>query len=231
MTKSRNINRPRWKWTDEQLDLLRRLYPDVKASDIAAQIGCPLQQVYSKASRLGLSKSDSFLAGPDSGRIAEGQLLSPDTCFRPGNQPWCAGKKGLQTGGVATQFKKGQRNGRAAELWQPIGTEIVSSDGYLRRKLTDTGYTPTDYVMVHRIVWEEHNGPIPPGHVVTFRNRDRSDVRIENLECLSRQELIARNTITRFPPALRQLINANARLRRTIKKTADAKEATKEPTE
>jgi hypothetical protein len=230
MTKSRNINAPRFQWTDARTALLTRLYPDVQSKDIAAQLGCSVQVVYTKASRLGLLKSAEFLAGPGCGRIKKGESRSTSTRFKPGHKTWNAGLKGLQIGGKETQFKKGSRNGRAAELWRPIGHERINGDGYRQRKLTDTGNTPRDYVMVHRIVWEEHNGPIPPKHVVTFRNRDRSDVRIENLECISRQELTRRNTIARHPPELRQLMNLNARLRRTIQKKAEQQQATQEAT-
>lgn len=34
---------------------------------------------------------------------------------------------------------------------------------------------------VHNIVWEMHNGPIPPGMVVDHINRDGKDNRIDNL--------------------------------------------------
>jgi hypothetical protein len=41
-------------------------------------------------------------------------------------------------------------------------------------------------VMLHRIIWEEHNGKIPAGHWVVFRDHNRLNCAIENLLCLSR---------------------------------------------
>lgn len=41
--------------------------------------------------------------------------------------------------------------------------------------------------LLHRIVWIEHNGPIPPDHQVMFRDRDRTNCAIENLYCASRE--------------------------------------------
>lgn len=37
-------------------------------------------------------------------------------------------------------------------------------------------------VYLHRMVWEEANGPVPPRHQLHFKNGDKLDVRIENLE-------------------------------------------------
>ena len=42
--------------------------------------------------------------------------------------------------------------------------------------------------LVHRMVWEQHFGPIPEGHIIHHRNGDTWDNRIENLECLTRHE-------------------------------------------
>lgn len=37
-------------------------------------------------------------------------------------------------------------------------------------------------VYLHRLVWEEANGPLPSQHVLTFRDGDRTNVALENLE-------------------------------------------------
>ncbi|MDO8684848.1 MAG: HNH endonuclease signature motif containing protein, partial [Armatimonadota bacterium] len=36
----------------------------------------------------------------------------------------------------------------------------------------------------HRLIWESHFGPIPPGYIVYFINEDRSDDSIDNLRCI-----------------------------------------------
>ena len=43
-------------------------------------------------------------------------------------------------------------------------------------------------IFLHQYVWEKHNGPIPPKHVVRIVNGDLHDCRIENLELLSLSE-------------------------------------------
>jgi len=39
-----------------------------------------------------------------------------------------------------------------------------------------------------RVVWEEHNGKIPKGHIIHHKDSDVSNNKIENLECLSYSE-------------------------------------------
>ena len=43
-------------------------------------------------------------------------------------------------------------------------------------------------VYLHRLLWEEHHGKIPPDFVVVFRDGDRENIVIENLDCLHREE-------------------------------------------
>lgn len=51
---------------------------------------------------------------------------------------------------------------------------------------------------------------------MAFRDGDRRNVTLDNLECVSRAENMRRNTIHRYPPELKQAIRAVAKLRRTL---------------
>ena len=42
--------------------------------------------------------------------------------------------------------------------------------------------------LLHRAVWEDVHGPLPPGHHVHHRNEDRSDNGIDNLQALTPSE-------------------------------------------
>lgn len=84
----------------------------------------------------------------------------------------------------ATQFKKGHRP--ANEL--PVGTIKVKHGGYAYRKKQMEGGQWERWEPLHRALWEEHNGPIPDGMQVIFKNRDKTDLRIENLMLISQGE-------------------------------------------
>lgn len=120
-------------WTAEQELVLLRLYPDMPNEVLAARLNKTLQQICSKAYRLGLKKSPEF-----SKKIR--QDWGSATRFKKGNTPWNCGMKGLPARGRSseTQFKKGQK----PHTWLPVGSTRVSADGYLQRKISDTGYPP-----------------------------------------------------------------------------------------
>ena len=90
-------------WTAEQELVLLRLYPDMPNEVLAARLNKTLQQICSKAYRLGLKKSPEF-----SKKIR--QDWDSATRFKKGNTPWNCGMKGLPARGRSseTQFKKGQ---------------------------------------------------------------------------------------------------------------------------
>lgn len=120
-------------WTAEQELVLLRLYPDMPNEVLAARLNKTLQQICSKAYRLELKKSPEF-----SKKIR--QDWGSATRFKKGNTPWNCGMKGLPARGRSseTQFKKGQK----PHTWLPVGSTRVSADGYLQRKISDTGYPP-----------------------------------------------------------------------------------------
>ncbi|EPB7182285.1 TPA: HNH endonuclease [Pseudomonas aeruginosa] len=115
-------------WTAEQELVLLRLYPDMPNEVLAARLNKTLQQICSKAYRLGLKKSPEFTK-----KIR--QDWGSTTRFKKGNTPWNCGMKGLPARGRApeTQFKKGQKS----HTWLPVGSTRVSADGYLQRKIID----------------------------------------------------------------------------------------------
>lgn len=108
-----------------------------------------------------------------------------NTCFQKGRIPHNKGKKGVG-GWEPTQFKKGNR----PHNYKPIGTERVSTDGYVEIKIA----APNKWRGKHLVVWEEANGPIPEGHAVIFGDRNRRNFDLNNLILVSKKQLFIMNT-------------------------------------
>lgn len=70
---------------------------------------------------------------------------------------------------------------------------------------------------LHTHTWEQVNGPLPEGHCLWFRDLDSMNCDLSNLELITRQENMARNTIQRFPPELISTIKILSKLKKTIK--------------
>jgi hypothetical protein len=203
-------------WTESELKTLRAEYSDTPAKTIAEKLGRSLQAVYGQAKKFGLEKSPEFLSSPDAGRIQPGERRGTSGEFAKGHQPWNTGLKGWTAGGQAEQTRF--RSGNRPHNWKPIGSERITHDGYVQRKMTDTGYPPRDWRGVHILMWEEHNGPVPQGHVVVFRNGDNRDFRLENLELITKAENMRRNTIHKLPKELADVCRIKGLVKRQINK-------------
>ena len=214
MTKSRNIRMPRTVWTPEQEVILRTRYAHEKTEKIAVDLGIPLGRVYQKAARMELSKTEEYLASPDASRLRHGDEVGAACRFPKGHVPANKGKKGSPSVGrmAETQFKKGNK----PQTWKPIGTIRTSKEGYLQVKMADTGVTRRDYVCVHHLVWELHNGPIPDGHRITFRDGNKESIVPENLEPVSIADMMRRNTLHNYPKEIAQLIHLRGVINRKI---------------
>lgn len=55
-------------------------------------------------------------------------------------------------------------------------------------------------ISLHRAIWTVHRGPIPPGFHIHHVNGDKSDNRLENLECLSHGEHSSRHCQEKLAP-------------------------------
>lgn len=74
----------------------------------------------------------------------------------------------------------------------PLGTVVIRC-GYRFQKRSMTGSWGEQWGYVHRMVWEKANGPIPEGMVVSFRDGNRLNCRLENLMLITRRESACMN--------------------------------------
>lgn len=206
-------------WSDDQTRLLMQLYPDTPMPELVARLGRDASAIYNKAGALGLRRSPEYLASEHACRLRKGDNVGAAHRFKPGNVAWNKGMKGLKIGGEATQFRKGNK----PHTWVPVGTEQVR-DGYLWRKVTDHGGR-FDWKQVHVMLWEQHNGPVPQGLILVFRDRNKQNIQLDNLELITRAENCRRNSIHRYPPELKQAIRGLKKLKRTIEEKSNEEPA------
>jgi hypothetical protein len=214
-------------WNPEDDAMMRARYPHEPTPLIARELRRSVCAVYAHADILGLSKSAEYLASPHACRLRRGDNVGATFRFKKGQAPPNKGTRrpGWGPGRMKeTQFKKGVRQGVAVKLYQPIGTERISKDGYLERKTNDNLPLQARWRAVHLLVWEAANGPLPKGHAIAFKNGDKRDIRLDNLECISRAELMKRNTIHNLPQPLASTIRLLGALNRQIRKKANGDE-------
>ena len=157
-------------WTDERVEFLRSIAKGKRPQEITELVN----------ERFDINLKESQIKGALSRfRIRTGM---PGT-FQKGSVPWNKGKKGWYAPGAEnTWFKKG----RQSENKKPIGSQQWLS-GYLLEKVSDTGHRNTDWRPVHQLLWQEHHGKIPDGHIIIFLDKDTSNIDIDNLACVKRE--------------------------------------------
>lgn len=230
MTKRRIAAEPRKFWTAAEDEILRQRVPNEPTHVVATALGRSLSGTYQRVLTLGIKKSAAYLASPASGRTNGRQGI--DTRFVKGHASFNKGKKRLPHWKAIppdTQFKKGHLGGIAAENYRPAGSERISKDGYLERKMRDDvpeAATPKEaarlrqrrWRAVHLIVWEEANGPLPKGYAVCFRDGNKRHITLDNLELVKRSDLMKRNTIHNLPSELKETVQLLGRVNRQIRK-------------
>jgi hypothetical protein len=213
------------RYTPEEEQLIRELYPNTATKDIAKRLGRQLSSIYQAAYKLGLAKSSEFLASDLSGRIQRGKQnpATQATQFKRGHTTWNAGKKGVtgnHPNSRATQFKPG-RPPEESLNYRPIGSLRVCRDGYVEIKLNDTDpCTTRRWAALHRVVWERERGPVPEGCVITFKEgqftTDPDRITTDILECITRGELAKRNHWQRLPQEVVDLIVVKRSITRKV---------------
>lgn len=212
--------RTRKYWSDEDQARLRELYPNTSNAEIGRILGRSRSAIDGAGGTFGLSKSAEYLKAH--ARLQKGSNIGEAYRFQKGLIP---ANKGLRRPGWSagrmkeTQFKKGNRS----HTWKPVGTILPDHEGYLRIKVKErapgeNGWHSRVWPLLHHMVWIENRGPIPEGHAIAFKDGNRANCAIDNLEAVHRGDMARRNSMwTRYPQELTAAIMANAALKRKLR--------------
>lgn len=214
------VKRP---YSPEEIAAVRSRYAGLPTLQLALELGTSVSRLNRLAARLGVRKERAVIAAMARERTSHPDHPMQRTQFKKGIIPFNKGKKmpGYAPGRMAeTQFKKGNANYNkmpiGATRW--IGSGTGSRARYLYRKVSDVPYVPytVNWKPVHILYWEKHRGPVPPGHAIVFKDRNPEHIRMPNLECISRADLMRRNTIHKLPEPLKEVIRLKGAIKRVI---------------
>lgn len=208
-------------WSEKDEAKLAALYPDTPMPELIKAFGRPYWSIYNKAYQLGLKRSEAYLASEHACRLRRENNPGTGTRFQKGQTSWNKGIS-FHSGGrsAETQFAPGTMPHNHV----PIGSERVTRDGIRQRKTHDDGPPQRRWKSVHMILWEELHGPVPPGYLVVFKDKNTANIDIDNLELITRAENMRRNTIHRYPPELKSTIRQLGKLKKAISEASNEKQ-------
>ena len=202
-------------WTKEEINILLRDYqdPNIFSADIAKRLDRTLSQVYYKARTMGLKAPLERMRL--AGKLGTNHPNAVAHRFKKGSIHPNKGKKmspEIYEKVKETMFKKGNSPVNHRE----VGSERINVDGYIEIKVAE----PNRWRLKHRLIWEQHNGIIPEGCNVQFKNHNTLDCRIENLYLISKSEQMRNENslMARYPKELRDVIRLKGVVKRQLRK-------------
>lgn len=202
-------------WTPRQLSYLRKHYADTPMEVLVKKTKHSVRSIYCKARVLKLYRSKEYLA--QFGFKVNTTEGARRNRFKKGCTSFNKGKR-IHEFMSEESIEKCRRNwykkGHRPYNKLDIGTEVQYSSGYVYIKVDNGRLVPK-----HRYVWEQAHGPIPDGHIVVFRDGDRTNCDLDNLYLTTRTETI-RQYFRNEPAEARKsrLTKAHAKRNKTIRR-------------
>ena len=181
----------RKKFTQEQLDFIREIYKKVSIPEIVPLFNDRFNEERTFKQIRAATRNHNMKSGR-TGRFEKGNIPHPNA--RP-------------KGPNKTSFKSGNK----PHNWKPVGSSRVSKDGYTEVKTKEPG----KWELLHRLIWEKENGKAPRGHAVIFKDGDKSNCDIGNLELVSRGDLAVFNKhgYGDAPPEAKEIVRNICRIK------------------
>lgn len=203
-------------WTDHERKLLSELYADNSTDFIAKKLNRSITSIYTQANIMKLHKSEEYIKIALERKDEKLKVLGIRNRFNKGHIPANLGQKmsnELREKCKVTFFKIGH---------EPHNTKydgyerLDSKDGYIQVRINKG-----KFVLKHRYIWEQHNGPIPKGNIIIFKDSNKYNLSIDNLQMITTKENMERNRVTKYPLELQHLIKLNNKLKTKLHEKQD----------
>lgn len=196
------------KWTEDEMRILRELYPHTRTEELCNILNRSARSVYSQANTHGIKKTQEFIDYLLSLEADRLRKYGAATRYKKGQDAWNKNVKGYMSANV-TSFKKGN----LPHNTKNEGDTRLDKEGYVLVKVAHR-----KWIRKHRLIWEEANGPIPKGFYLRIKDRNKENYSLDNMELVTMAENMRRNTMHRYPEELKKTMRALQKLKRTIRK-------------
>ena len=197
-------------WTQSEIQEIKKLYPNNYTKDIAKKFNVDVRKIYYLANAYGLKKSVEFLKMELSRQSERLKIIGKKSWFKSGQVSHNKGKKmpsEIYEKCSKTMFKKGT----IPHNTKYDGYERTTVDGYVEVRIKKGIFK-----LKHRLIYEQHYGTVPKNMYIIFKDKNKLNFDINNLELISKKEHMQRNSIQRFPKELKEIMFINSKLKRKI---------------
>lgn len=197
-------------WSDTEIAYLRDKYADTRIEELSEHLGLNAGQIYHKANALGIKKSMDLIRELAKENISD-KFLSYSK--KKGDVPHNKGVKmrpDVYARCKGTMFKKGNL---PANTKEDGFLSLRNSKGF---KCIYVRVALGKWVPYSRHIWEQHNGAIPPNHIIAFKDGNWQNCDISNLTLMSREENMKRNSLHNYPKEISNLIALRAAFSRKV---------------
>lgn len=169
-------------FTKEQIDFIKDGYKRMTIRELVEKLNATY----------GLSVTDQQLFS----FVKRNQIRSGRSGqFPKGHVPWSADIAGK---GILKANKTSFKKGNVPPNVRPMHAERINVDGFIEIKIDEpnpfTGHK-TRFKHKHVWLWEQAYGVVPEGHCVRFKDGDKLNCVLDNLELVNRQENLHLNRI------------------------------------
>jgi len=196
-----------------------RRYPTEDTKLIASDLNITVDSIYKIAARFNVKKCKEYL---DNWRLSgRGRMIESGKAFRfkKGNKSWNKDKNPkdyMPADSYAkitrTQFKKGGLPPNTKHDGAISLRKDKSGVSYYYIRIAKAKWMP-----LHVKIYQDAYGPIPKNHIIVFKDRNPLNVVLDNLECITREQNMLRNSLHRLSPEIKQTIRILTKLKKTIR--------------
>jgi len=196
---------------DEIKKKIIELYPNNYTKDIANKLHISESTVYNVAFLNNIKKSAEFMKMELQIQADRLRIVGVKSRIKKGNIP---PNKGIKMDSATyekvkrTFFKPGQ----LPHNTKYDGYERINIDGYTEVRVNGK------FILKNRLIYEQNNGKLDKNIIVIFKDGNKQNFNIENLQAITKAENAIRNSIHRYPEELKSIIRLNAKLKKKINK-------------
>lgn len=173
------------KYTPEAIEFIKENYETMRCNDMVKILNEKYNLNISLRSLYNFKETNGFITKTPWNKGTKGLTKGNSGSFKKGHQPKNKGTKGISKPNK-TSFKKGNIPDNIRE----VGSERITKDGYIEIKVAE----PNVWKLKHRVVYEKYFGKIPKGKMVVFLDRNKQNLSIDNLECITKHENLIMNS-------------------------------------